>query len=185
MARDLDMRGVFCRLAGKAPSCPTMIRNDSKTFCLACGRLTRTAFCRDTCQQMGARACACGDMLQRRPQESSSNFRKRKTCSEQCRRLAVYDQWRDPEVRARMIRGLRLSQTTDEFVQRARRHMQSMQQHANFIAALHRRRLFTAEQIRAIRTDQRLVREIAAAYGVNRKTIRGIRSRRYYADVLP
>jgi hypothetical protein len=103
--------------------------------------------------------------------------------AEQCRTLAVYDQWRDPNVRARMIRGMRLSQTTDEFVQRTRRHMQFMQQHANFIAARYRRRLFTAEQIRAIRIDQRAVRQIAAAYGVNRTTILGIRTRRYYADV--
>jgi hypothetical protein len=82
-----------------------------------------------------------------------------------------------------MIRRLRISQTTDEFVQEKRKHMQAMQQNANYLAALRRRRLFTAEQIQAIRADQRSARRIAAAYGVHHYLILGIRSRRYYADV--
>ena len=82
-----------------------------------------------------------------------------------------------------MIRGLQISQTTDEFVQRCRKHMKTMRQNANFVAALHRRRLFTAEQIRAIRTDQRSARQLAEEFGINHTTILGIRSRRYYADV--
>ena len=160
-----------------------MIRRGSKSFCLVCGRLARARFCRDACQQAGARVCACGTILQRRSQESSSNFRKRKTCSDPCRTLAVSTQWRVPEVRARMIRGLQISQTTDEFVQRCRKHMKTMRRNANFVAALHRRRLFTAEQIRAIRTDQRSARQLAEEFGINHTTILGIRSRRYYADV--
>ena len=160
-----------------------MARRDGKTFCLACGRLTRAVFCCDACQQAGVRFCACGALLLRRLQESSSNFRKRKTCSEPCRTLAAYAQWRDPEVRALMIRGLQISQTTDEFVQEKRKHMQAMQQNANYLAALRHRRLFTAEQIQAIRADQRSARRIAAAYGVHHYLILGIRSRRYYADV--
>lgn len=82
-----------------------------------------------------------------------------------------------------MIRGLQISQTTDEFVQRCRKHMKTMRRNANFVAALHRRRLFTAEQIRAIRTDQRSARQLAEEFGINHTTILGIRSRRYYADV--
>jgi hypothetical protein len=54
---------------------------------------------------------------------------------------------------------------------------------ANFVAALHRRRLFTAEQIRVIRTDQRSARQLPEEYGINHTTILEIRSRRYYADV--
>jgi hypothetical protein len=71
-----------------------------------------------------------------------------------------------------------------EFVQLQRKHMQAQHREStNFAAARRRRRLFTEAQIKAIRTDQRPARRIAASYGVGHKLILGIRSRRYYADV--
>jgi hypothetical protein len=53
-----------------------------------------------------------------------------------------------------MIHGLRLSRNTDDSVQRTRKHMQALHQDARFIAKRRQRRLFTAEQINAIRSDQ-------------------------------
>jgi hypothetical protein len=61
--------------------------------------------------------------------------------------------------------------------------MQALHQDARFIAKRRQRRLFTAEQINAIRSDQRSVRQIARDYGVHHKMICGIKCGQYYADV--
>ena len=157
-------------------------------FCRACGRLTKAVFCSDQCRQVGPRSCPCGRMLLRAGvQEVPIKFRQRKHCSDACRYQAAserrFAQWRKPEVRARMIRGLQLSQSSADNLERVRKHMQDLNQNSTFIAGRRKRRLFSPEQVRAIRADPRSSRLVGADYGVEHAIILGIRSYRYYTDV--
>ena len=128
----------------------------------------------------------CGVMLTRRPKEKRRDFFARKYCTNACRYQSVsaqrVAQWRQPDIRARVIRGIRLSKNTVESLQRARQQMLANHQSPQYIATRRSRRRLTREQVQAIMRDTRASRRVARDYGVSKTTIARILAGKYYAD---
>ena len=162
-------------------------------FCLACGtrlaQVATDAYCSTLCAEHGPPRCqGCNEPFYRRADEPVGNFRKRKYCGTEC--LTKYKAelktlaWRDPLLRSRMIRGLQISQNSPEQVLRARTQMQQNWKDGEFRALLEQRhRIFTADEIRAIRADPRSNTIVGEDYGVTGHLIARIRRRFVYRNI--
>ena len=165
----------------------------NNVFCLACGCPTPAGneFCKDQCRDHGVRRCGhCQTLLHRRSNESTQRFRRRRYCGPDCLSQGLSDvrrqSWNDPDLRERMLRGMRLASTPDRALVSRDQMLRNWQTPAIVRAILAKRPrtgAIAADVVRAIRADSRSSAVVAKETGVSRSEIGRIRRRQTYQDV--